>query len=226
MKFAVVLPWWGYALVFGSAVVLAWLAYARVPIPLTRAARGWLTALRAATLILLIAILLRPVVLVPPAAAHNSLLPVLVDVSRSMRLTDGDGPSRLDRAREMVRELQARLANEYTIELLTFGEALAPGQVDRLAATARPSSGSPGFPVSEAGIVTPSTTWGRNPWAARGEAASEAAKPRATRSARNMSPSREDGGGRNRPLSLTPSSGHGSSPAACGCACRSQRRWR
>ena len=139
MKFAVVLPWWGYALVFGSAVVLAWLAYARVPIPLTRAARGWLTALRAATLILLIAILLRPVVLVPPAAAHNSLLPVLVDVSRSMRLTDGDGPSRLDRAREMVRELQARLANEYSIELLTFGEALAPGQVDRLAATARRS---------------------------------------------------------------------------------------
>ena len=92
MRFAVVLPWWGYALVFGSALLLAWLAYARVPIALTRATRGWLTTLRAATLILLSAILLRPVVLVPPAAAHNSLVPVLVDVSRSMRLTDGDGP--------------------------------------------------------------------------------------------------------------------------------------
>ena len=139
MRFAVVLPWWGYALVFGSALVLAWLAYARVPIALTRATRGWLTALRAATLILLIAILLRPVVLVPPAAAHNSVLPVLVDVSRSMRLSDGDGRSRLDRARGIVRDLQARVANEYAIELLTFGEALAPGQVDQLAATARRS---------------------------------------------------------------------------------------
>ena len=139
MKFAVVLPWWGYALVFCSALLLAWLAYTRVPIALTRVTRGWLTTLRAATLILLIAILLRPVVLVPPAAAHNSLVPVLVDVSRSMRLTDGDGPSRLDRAREIVRDLQARIANEYTIELLTFGEALAPGHVDQLAATARRS---------------------------------------------------------------------------------------
>ena len=139
MKFAVVLPWWGYLLVFGSALVLAWLAYARVPIALSRGMRGLLSGLRAVTLVLLIAILLRPVVLVPPAAANNSLLPVLVDVSRSMRLADGDGPSRIDQARAIVRDLQARLADEYTIELLTFGEALAPGAVETLAATARRS---------------------------------------------------------------------------------------
>ncbi len=139
MKFAVVLPWWGYLLVFGSALVLAWLAYARVPIALSRGMRGLLSALRAVTLVLLIAILLRPVVLVPPAAANNSLLPVLVDVSRSMRLADDDGPSRLDQARAIVRDLQAKLANEYAIELLTFGEALAPGDVETLAATARRS---------------------------------------------------------------------------------------
>ena len=139
MRFAVVLPWWGYALLFGGALVLAWLAYARVPIALTRAMRLWLSGLRAVTLILLIAILLRPVVLVPPAAARNSLLPVLVDISRSMRLTDGDGRSRLDRAHGIVRDLQARLADEYQIELLTFGEALAPGNLDQMAATARRS---------------------------------------------------------------------------------------
>ncbi len=88
MRFAVVLPWWGYVLAFGAAVVLGWLAYARVPVKLTPGQRVGLTALRALTLILLIAILLRPVVMVPPAAANNSLLPVLVDVSRSMRLRD------------------------------------------------------------------------------------------------------------------------------------------
>lgn len=139
MRFAVVLAWWGYVLVFGSALVLAWLAYARVPIALTRGLRGLLTGLRAVTLGLLIAVLLRPVVLVPPAAANNSLLPVLVDVSRSMRLADGDGPSRLDQARAIVRDLQAGLAGEYAIELLTFGEALAPGEVETMAATARRS---------------------------------------------------------------------------------------
>ncbi len=139
MRFAVVLPWWGYVLVFGSALVLAWLAYARVPILLTRGMRVLLTGLRAATLMLLIAILLRPVVVVPPAAAKNSLLPVLVDISRSMRLDDGDGISRLDRARAIVRDLQSALANEYQIELLTFGEALAPGQVEQMSPTARRS---------------------------------------------------------------------------------------
>ncbi|MSO35319.1 MAG: hypothetical protein EXQ54_02645 [Acidobacteria bacterium] len=139
MRFAIVLPWWGYALLFGGALALAWLAYARVPIALTRAMRLSLSGLRAVTLVLLIAILLRPVVLVPPAAARNSLLPVLVDISRSMRLTDGDGVSRLDRARAIVRDLQAQVADEYRIELLTFGEALAPGNVDEMAATARRS---------------------------------------------------------------------------------------
>ena len=88
---------------------------------------------------LLVAILLRPVRVVPPSAANNSLLPILVDVSRSMRLTDGDGPSRLERAQAIVRDLQAKLSTEYRLELLTFGEALAPGDVDQLAATARRS---------------------------------------------------------------------------------------
>ncbi len=139
MSFAVVLPWWGYALVFGSALVLAWLAYARVPIALTGGRRLVLTGLRAATLILLIAILLRPIVLAPPASAKNGLVPVLVDISRSMRLTDGGGPTRLERARAIVRDLQAQVSSEYQIELLTFGEALAPGAVDQLSATARRS---------------------------------------------------------------------------------------
>ena len=88
MRFAVALPWWGYASAFGAALVLGWLAYARVPVKLTAGKRFGLSALRALTLTLLILILLRPIVMVPPAAANNSLLPILVDVSRSMRLKD------------------------------------------------------------------------------------------------------------------------------------------
>jgi uncharacterized membrane protein len=147
MRFAVALPWWGYASAFGAALVLGWLAYTRVPVKLSTGMRLGLSALRALTLTLLIVILLRPIVMVPPAAANNSLLPILVDVSRSMRLRDpstslgaGDDRSRIERAQAMVKDLQAQLGSEYQIELLTFGEALAAvSDVDRLAATARRS---------------------------------------------------------------------------------------
>lgn len=140
MRFAVSLSWWGYVLLFGGALLLAWLAYARVPIRLGAGQRATLTLLRALTLLLLIAILMRPVVMVPPAAANNSLLPVLVDVSRSMRLTEAAGISRLQRAQAIVRDLQTRLAAEYRIEVLTFGESLAAAtDVARLSPTARRS---------------------------------------------------------------------------------------
>ncbi len=139
MQFAVLLPLWGYVLVFASALVLAWLAYTRVPIVLSPGSRAMLTGLRALTLLLLITILLRPVELVPPAGGQNSLVPVLVDISRSMRLADGGGPTRLERAQAIVRDLQTRLGSDYRVEVLTFGEALAAGDVDHLAATARRS---------------------------------------------------------------------------------------
>ena len=148
MRFAVVLPWWGYALAVAGAVILGWLAYARVPVKLTPGRRLGLSALRTLTLLLLILILLRPVVLVPPAAANNSLLPILVDTSRSMRLHDpstspgasGDGPSRIEAAQSLVRDLQAQLGTEYRLELLTFGDALAAANdINLVSATARRS---------------------------------------------------------------------------------------
>jgi uncharacterized membrane protein len=140
MRFAVVLPWWGYLLAFGAAVILGWLAYARVPVKLTLGRRAGLSALRALTLLLLMVILLRPVVMVPPAAANNSLLPILIDTSRSMRLRDIDDGPRIERAQAIVRELQAQLGAEYRLELLTFGETLAAAaDIDRVAATARRS---------------------------------------------------------------------------------------
>jgi uncharacterized membrane protein len=140
MRFAVVLPWWGYLLLFGAALALGWLAYARVPIRITQGQRVGLSALRALTLIALIAILLRPVIMVPPDVANNSLLPVLIDVSRSMRLKDDLGPSRLERAQALARTLQAQVGGEYRLEFLTFGETLAvTTDIDQLAATARRS---------------------------------------------------------------------------------------
>ena len=50
MRFAVVLPWWGYVLAIGAALALGWIAYARVPIRLRATQRVGLSALRALTL--------------------------------------------------------------------------------------------------------------------------------------------------------------------------------
>ena len=147
MRFAVVLPWWGYALAVAGAVLLGWLAYARAPVRLTPGRRIGLSALRSLTLLLLVAILLRPVIVVPPAAANNSLLPILIDTSRSMRLRDpstslgaGDGPSRIERARTITADLQSQVGDEYRVELLTFGDALAAANdINLVAADARRS---------------------------------------------------------------------------------------
>jgi uncharacterized membrane protein len=145
MRFAVALPWWGYALVFAAALVVAWLTYARLAIGLTRRHRLLLTALRAATLTLLVAFLLRPVIFVPAEGVSASLVPILVDVSRSMRIADAGGgeagqqTTRIERAGTVVRELQQQLGSSFQSELVTFGESVAKADVNQLTAAARRS---------------------------------------------------------------------------------------
>lgn len=134
MRFAVALPWWGYALAFGAALALAWYSYATAAV--APRARLGLTALRALTLLLLVAAVLRPVRLVPPASARDRVVPILVDVSRSMRIADGAGPARLQQARAAADTLVAALATSYKTEVWTFGDGVAPGNLGRLQATA------------------------------------------------------------------------------------------
>jgi uncharacterized membrane protein len=137
MRFAVALPWWGYALVFGLAVALAWAAYARIGVPMSRARWTVLVALRAATLVLVAAALLRPVQVIPSTSTADRTLPILVDVSRSMRLADEGSAPRIDRARSLAADLTARLGAVYKVEVLTFGETLERASSDQLEATAR-----------------------------------------------------------------------------------------
>jgi uncharacterized membrane protein len=134
VRFAVALPWWGYALAFGAALALAWYTYATATVaPRTRLA---LTALRALTLLLLVAAVLRPVRLVPPASARDRVVPILVDVSRSMRIADGEGPARLQRAREAAETLVTALGTSFKTDVWTFGDGVAPGDLGRLQASA------------------------------------------------------------------------------------------
>jgi uncharacterized membrane protein len=138
MRFAVALPWWGYVLAFGLAIVLAWAAYARVIVPLTRGQRTLLTLLRASALIVIVTALLRPVAIVPRSEPDERLLAVLIDNSRSMRLADGGEP-RMDQARSIARELADGVGPGFKIEWLTVGESLVPAELDTVEPTGRQS---------------------------------------------------------------------------------------
>ena len=139
MRFAVALPWWGYALAFGVAGLLAWAAYARASVHLTAAQRTGLTLLRATALFLIVAALLRPVAVVPSDVVATRVVPLLIDTSRSMRLEDDDGTARIEQARALGRQIVELLGPAYRVEWLTFGESLARSTPDEIAATARRS---------------------------------------------------------------------------------------
>ena len=95
-----------------------------------------MTGLRALALVLLVAAVLRPVRLVPPASARDRVVPILVDVSRSMRIADAEGPARLQRARSAAESLVAALGTTFRTEVWTFGDGVAPGDLGRLQASA------------------------------------------------------------------------------------------
>ena len=138
MHLAHPLPWW-LAIVLAAAIGgAAFLEYRRPLSPLTPLQRGTLAGLRTLVLALLALFLFRPIVMLPPSGPRDAVVPILVDVSRSMRLSDADGQSRQARARAILEsDLLPALAPHFTTALYGFGEALAPATVDQLAAGAR-----------------------------------------------------------------------------------------
>ena len=121
MHFASPIPWW---LTVAAAAAIAWLAYFLLP-PASAAAvaaRRWtLTALRALAMAALVFFLCRPIVMRPPEGHSGVVVPILVDVSRSMRVPDVDGRPRIDRAvAALDRDLLPALGDGFTPELLRF----------------------------------------------------------------------------------------------------------
>jgi uncharacterized membrane protein len=140
MHFAHPLPWW-LAIVLAAAIgALAFVEYRRPLAPLTRVRRGVLSALRVLALAALMLFLFRPVVLLPQADANGAVVPVLVDVSRSMRLPDEAGQARIARAVSLLKtELLPALSRHFTPEVYAVGDGVAPAAVDGLGADARRS---------------------------------------------------------------------------------------
>jgi uncharacterized membrane protein len=135
MAFANPLPWWALLLVASAAVLVAWNAYRRVPV--SGARRAVLSALRLATLLWLVICLMRPMSR-PAADTRDAVVPVLVDASRSMALSDEGARRRLDRAKALLDgEILPALQGRFHTDLLRFGERVAPVTSAALAATDR-----------------------------------------------------------------------------------------
>lgn len=138
MAFANPLAWWALLLVIGAAAALAWHAYRNLSAWPVR--RQVLSTLRFATLLLLVLILMRPIARSADLDARDTVVPILVDVSRSMAIEDADGARRIDRARELIaRRLLPDLQGQFALDLLSFGETLAPADPAGLNASARRS---------------------------------------------------------------------------------------
>src|SRR6185369_14131263 len=100
MHFAYPLPWWLAVLLAAAVGGVAYAEYRRPLSPLTTARRGVLVALRLLALAAVVLALFRPIAVLPPSGSRDAIVPVLVDVSRSMRLADADGQTRLARRSE------------------------------------------------------------------------------------------------------------------------------
>ena len=145
MHFANPLPLWLAFLAAAAIGGVALFSYWRPLVPLTSAQRGVLMALRASGLALVVLFLCRPIVLRPPSASRDIVVPVLVDVSRSMAIADADGQARLARA---VHALEADIlpalagvSGRFTPELYGIGDGLIPVEnLGNLTATARQSA--------------------------------------------------------------------------------------
>lgn len=136
MYFAVPVPWWMLALLIVAAVMVACYAYARPVVPLSNWQRAALTSLRLLALLLVLLFLLEPV-RTEPAPRHDIVVPILIDQSRSMRIADLEGKSRIGQAVALVRDkLVPQLAEDFEVDVFTFGDELRPANLATVAADA------------------------------------------------------------------------------------------
>src|SRR5260221_13998238 len=98
MVFASPIPSWLAVLVALCIAAVAFFSYRRPLVPLTSFQRAALIGLRTLALAAVAIFVCRPVMLLPAAPSGDVVIPVLVDVSRSMRIADANGESRINRA--------------------------------------------------------------------------------------------------------------------------------
>jgi len=140
MHFANPPSWWLGTLIAAAIAATAFLSYHRPLAPLSTRERATLTALRALALSLVALFLARPIVLAPPTGTSSAVVPILVDVSRSMRIADADGRPRIAQASDLVeRQIVPALSGKFTTEIYGVGDSPSPVLPNELSAVARRS---------------------------------------------------------------------------------------
>lgn len=140
MQFASPIPWWLAAIIAVGIAGLAYASYRRPLVPLSRTRKLTLVVLRGLSLAALVLVVSRPILLLPPIADGRTVIPVLVDVSRSMRIADVDGRSRIQHARSIIEQtLLPALAGKGTVEILSAGRTPEPATPATLAADGKRS---------------------------------------------------------------------------------------
>jgi len=141
VQLAYPLPWWLALLLAAAIAAAAFIQYRRPLAPLSRAQHGVLVALRTVALCALVLFLFRPMAILPPSAARDAIVPILVDLSRSMRISDADGQTRLAQAQEVLKSnLLPAIQGHFVAEPFGVGDTITPidpAAVDRLSADAR-----------------------------------------------------------------------------------------
>jgi uncharacterized membrane protein len=94
IAFSSPVPGWVLALAALAAVGVVYWTYARAPGKTTAGDRVALSALRTVAVLVVLFCLMRPMLVVSSTVPQQNYLAVLIDDTRSMRLSDGDGPPR------------------------------------------------------------------------------------------------------------------------------------
>src|SRR3954469_17263088 len=138
MHFAYPLPWWLAVILAAAVGALVYTEYRRPLSPLTPAQRGVLAGLRVLALTALVVFVCRPIAVLPPTGSRDAIVPILVDASRSMRLADADGQTRLARANGLLKtELGPALTSHFKTEVYSIGDRMVPAKIDGFSADSR-----------------------------------------------------------------------------------------
>jgi uncharacterized membrane protein len=122
-----------------AIVALAVRTYAGFRGQLTSRQRTALTMLRALTLAVIAFFLLRPVLVLPQNGQTDAVVPILIDNSRSMRLADAGGQSRIDAAKSIARAVEKSLTPRFKLDVFAVGEGVNATTIDKVTPEARAS---------------------------------------------------------------------------------------
>ncbi|MDR1989487.1 MAG: hypothetical protein LBQ09_04570 [Acidobacteriaceae bacterium] len=138
MGLAAPFPWWVTLLALAAIAAVVFTAYRRPLAPLAPWQRIVLSTLRGAAFVWMLLLLQRPVLLQPPDVTGDLIIPILVDTSKSMRIADAEGDTRIARARAIVeQQLLPALGPHVRTEVMAVADGVHPQAVETLDANGR-----------------------------------------------------------------------------------------